>query len=312
MVLAAFALPALADETSPRSFAYDQMAVDVPGHLDQAVYPLGSAERAAFDLINGYRQQCGFPAMDENSVLDEAARRHAHYQAVNQTMSDAEDTSAAAFLGVTGQDRAEALGWPRNVFAGSDDSTFYMDRDFTTAQYGLEIAYGWVAAVYHAPTLFYPMHQVGIAIEQTRTRTRPQVWASMENGQVMNRVAGDAAPLTFPCEGTRDIPYSADHEFPPPPDTHGAFGAPVVVMGDLADHLRLDAGEMRDPDGRRIALRLLDADNDPNHIIGGFAAVAYPLAPLQPNTRYEVTISGSDNGRGFVRHFSFQTGDRAS
>lgn len=294
------------------SFAYNQMAVPVPGTLPRPTYPQGSAERAAFELINRYRQECGFPTMVENRILDHAAWLHARYQANNQVMSDEEQAGLPAFFGVTAQERAQKLGWPPDVYAGSDDMTFYKDRAFTQAEYGLEVAYGLLAAAYHAPTLFYPMHQFGIAIVKSAGRRHPQIWASLQNGQVINRITREDEPLTFPCQGTRGLPYSADHEEPAPPGTRGAFGTPIVVMGNLADTLRLARAELIDPAGHSIALRVLDSANDPHHLMAGFAGVAYALSPLAPNTRYTTIVDGFVNGKPFRRRFDFETGDRAS
>ncbi len=304
--------PGTAPVGSAHIFAYNQMAVPVPGTLPRPTYPQGSAERAAFDRINRDRRECGFPAMVENRILDHAAWLHARYQANNQVMSDEEQADRPSFLGITAQERAQKLGWPSDVYAGSDDMMFYKDRPFTQTGYGLEIVDGLLAAAYHAPTLFYPMHQFGIAIVKSAGRRYPQVWASLQNGQVINRITRQDEPLTFPCQGTRGLPYSADHEEPMPPGTHGAFGTPVVVMGNLADTLRLAHAELIDPAGHSIALRVLDAANDPHHLMAGFAGVAYALSPLAPNTRYTAIVDGFVNGKPFRRRFEFETGDRAS
>ncbi len=49
---------------------------------------------------------------------------------------------------------------------------------------------------------------------------------------------------------------------------------------------------------------MLNASNDPNKEIGPYEASAYPVAPLQANTTYNVAI----NGTPFSRNFSFTTG----
>ncbi len=304
--------PGTAPARPSHTFAYNQMAVPIPGTLPRSAYPRGSAERAAFELINRYRRECGFPAMLENRILDRAAWLHASYQADNHVMSDEEQAGRASFLGVTAQERAQKLGWPSDVYAGSDDMTFYKDLAFTDTGYGREVAYGLLAAAYHAPTLFYPMHLFGIAIVKSAGRRHPQIWASLQNGQIINRITRADEPLTFPCQGTRGLPYSADDEEPAPPGTHGAFGTPIVVMGNLADTLRLTRAELMDPAGHRLALRVLDSANDPNHLMAAFAGVAYAPRPLTPNTRYTTIVDGVVNGKPFQRRFVFETGDRAS
>lgn len=50
----------------------------IPAGTTQATptYAAGSAQLAMFTTINAYRQQCGFPALQQNTLLDQAAQNH--------------------------------------------------------------------------------------------------------------------------------------------------------------------------------------------------------------------------------------------
>ena len=115
-----------------------------------------------------------------------------------------------------------------------------------------------------------------------------------------------------PSAGARDVPYgeAASSELPLASGvSRRGFGTPVTVVGNPGDRVRVRRAFMvSQRDGRRIALRVLDEDNDPNHEIRMQAqAVVYPVAPLQPRTTYRVDLEGTEAGRAFRRAFSFTT-----
>jgi len=63
------------------------------------------------------------------------------------------------------------------------------------------------------------------------------------------------------------------------------------------------------PDANLISLKVLDSATDPNKLLPKFEGVAYPTSPLQPNTTYSVSITGTVNGTAFSRNFTFTTGN---
>ncbi|MFP4896623.1 CAP domain-containing protein [Paraburkholderia sp. EG304] len=276
-------------------------------NLTTPQYATGSFQLAAFNLLNQQRQQCGFSAVADNASLDTAAQAHAQYQATNNVFSDTEIASNAGFTGVTYDDRAVAAGYPRNLSASGVSGGYYTTATLTPSQYGQQLVYDWLSGVYHIAIGVWPITAVGIGEVSTTFNGFPAIWSSLNMGNLQGKTSG--TPLTFPCQGTTGVAYSAGGESPTPPNTSGNWGTPVAVVGNLADTIVLQSGTMTDTSGHVIVLQLLDSANDPNKILPAFEGVAYPSAPLTPNTVYAVSVSGTVNGTAFSRNFTFTTGN---
>jgi uncharacterized protein YkwD len=294
----ATAQPASAPATTPAILA---------GTLTTPQYAANSAQLAAFNLLNQERQQCGFPALQENSILDQAAQAHAQYESANNVVSDTEVSGNAGFTGVTYTDRAVHFGFSQNVSLGGVSAGYYTNAKLTETQYGQQLVYGWLSGVYHIAIAAWPVTAVGVGEFETTYNGFPQVWASMSLANLQPMTT--SSPLTFPCQGTTGVAYKANGETPIPPNTSGPWGTPVAVSGNPTDTIVLQSGTMTDTSGHVINLQLLDSANDPNKLLAAYEAVAYPSTPLSPNTAYSVSITGTVNGTAFSRSFSFTTGN---
>jgi len=65
-------------------------------------------------------------------------------------------------------------------------------------------------------------------------------------------------------------------------------------------------------DGQAVVMRSpVTGAADPNGRLANDPQIGYvlPDAPLQPNTSYRVTISGTNNGAAFQKTFTFTTGN---
>lgn len=285
----------------------------VTGTQSTPTYATGSAQLAMFTAINTYRQECGFPALQQNTILDQAAQNHASYMAQNGgTVTDEEVQGNPGFTGVTGQDRANALGWPSSVYAAAADAG-YSGSATTPSAVGQQIVYSWAAGVYHQAAVIGPEALAGYGITSitiTSNGTQyPFYLAGTEIGQAVDQIAPSGAPLTFPCQGATGMPYAEYGESPMPPNANTPFGTPVTVEGNLSDVIVLQSGMMTAPNGTVINLNVLNSSNDPNKLLGAYEAVAYPTSPLTANTQYSVTLTGTINGAAFSRNFSFTTGN---
>lgn len=288
--------------------------VAVPGTVASPQYPASSAQLAVLNTLNQYRTQCGFPALQQNTVLDQAATAHAKYEGLNNALSDNEVSGNAGFTGVTYLDRAVAAGFPSaakgwGVGAGYAAPT----NGYTPAAAGQQFVYSLIAGVYHSGAVMYPVNTIGIGEYETQTTSGStaftSAWGSMSllNTQTQSISNG---PITFPCQGVTGVPYKSTGETPTPPNVSGSgWGTPVVVMGNPTDTIVLQSGTMTDPSGNVITLQLLNSANDTNKIVQPYEAVAYPAAALQPNVQYSVSLTGTVNGVAFSRNFTFTTGN---
>ncbi|MGF6960711.1 CAP domain-containing protein [Paraburkholderia youngii] len=280
-------------------------------------YAADSAQLAIFNTINQQRQQCGFPALVENTQLDQAAQAHASYMGQNGgTVTDTEVAGNPGFTGVTYADRAVHFGFPgsqtispgsQTVYAGGESAGYYTNAKLTETAYGEAIAYAWMGGVYHIAIASWPVTAIGLGWNETTYNGFPQIQASNSIANLQS-LAGNL-PLTFPCQGTTGVPYKEIGEIPAPPNTSGAFGMPVAVVGNATDTIVLTSGTYTDSSGNVVTLQILNSSTDPNKELPPFEAVAYPVAPLNANTTYTVSLTGTRNGTAFSRSFTFTTGN---
>jgi hypothetical protein len=284
------------------------------GDVSTPQYAANSAQLAAFNLLNQYRQQCGFPALQENTVLDTAAQNHAKYMGLNNAVSDNEISGNSGFTGATYAARAAASGFPSaSVGLGVSDVYATLTSSFTAVQAGEASIYGLLGGVYHADIAAFPVATVGIGEYETQTTSGAYSFTnSWESMSLLNTqyVSLSSAPLTFPCQGVSGVAYKELAEIPTPPNVSSSgWGTPVVVMGNSTDTIVLQTGTMSDASGNVINLQLLSAATDPNKELAAFQAVAYPASPLAANTMYSVSLTGTVNGTPFSRNFTFTTGN---
>jgi uncharacterized protein YkwD len=277
------------------------------GNVTTPQYAGNSAKLGAFQLLNQQRQQCGFSALQENTILDQAAQAHADYLKTNNAFSDTEVSSGVGYTGATYADRAVHFGYPQNVLATGVSGGFYTTATLTETQYGQQMVYGWLSGVYHIAIGVWPITAIGIGWSESTYNGFPEISASLSIGNM--QTTSGTAPFTFPCQGTTGIAYSSGGETPTPPNTSGNWGTPVAVAGNPGDTIVLQSGTMTDGSGHIINLQLLYSANDPNKLLPTFEGVAYPTAPLSPNAQYSVSITGTVNGTAFTRNFTFTTGN---
>lgn len=278
----------------------------VPGTVSTPQYAANSAQLAAFNLLNKYRTLCGFPALQQNTVLDQAAQSHASYMSLNGVIADSEVSGKTGFTGVSYQDRAVAAGFPNN-YVGGVSGGYYTNATLSEAQYGQQHVVDWLSGVYHIAVGVWPITLVGIGVSETPFNGYPDVRASLSMSGL--QTTSGNGPLTFPCQGTTGVAYQANGEMPAPPNTSGPWGTPVAVAGNPNDVVVLQTGTITNNVGHTITLQLLNSATDPNKLLPAFEAVAYPTSPLQPNTQYTVNLSGTINGTAFSRAFTFSTGN---
>ncbi|MEI7297417.1 CAP domain-containing protein [Paraburkholderia tropica] len=279
------------------------------GNVSTPQYAANSAQLAVFNTINTQRQQCGFPALTENTVLDQAAQAHASYMGQNGgTVTDTEVAGNPGFTGVTYTDRAAAAGFPAASVAGGVSAGFYTNATLTETAYGEQIAAGWAAGVYHIALTVLPITQVGVGWNELSYNGYPEIQSTVTMGS-MQKLAG-TLPLTYPCEGTTDVPYQVAGESPVPPNTSGAWGAAIGIEANPGDTIRITSGTLSDTSGNVVALQVLDSSTDTTGLIKAYEGRAYPAVALSKSTTYTATINGTWNGTAFTRTFRYTTGTR--
>jgi len=289
----------------------DPSTVPAGSTLTTPNYAADSAKATMFGLMNQYRSKCGFPAYQQNTVLDASAQAHADYQIGTGVVSDTETAGTAGFTGVTAQDRAVAKGWPKSIGVGTVSGGVWMNSTQTQATYGKSLVDAWSVGVYHQVIIAANTTLAGFGVGQHDLQGFPEVIGTVVHAYgaaTPANIVTSGNVLTFPCDGVSGIPAKGTGESPTPPSTSGPWGTPITVVGNPSDTVVLTAGSITAVNaGTTSTVKLLNADSDPNKLVQKSQAVAYPLAPLAANTAYAVTLTGTVNGTAFSRSFTFTT-----
>lgn len=282
-------------------------------------YASGTEEFAAFEFLNAERGRCGFGVLAQNTKLDAAARAHADYQLVNDLFSHVEDAAAhpAGFTGATVVDRY-AFQQYTNLGGAVDEISGITGRADKTG-FGIGGMRNLLNAPYHLQGLMSGMRESGVAVRSsldTGTAT-PRVLLQWNGAYTQ-----DAGPqllraddvLTYPCDGAIGVERQLTNESPEPVPGRdlGAspLGTSVYVATRTGNALTLASAAMTNTrTGAAVALRpAVTAANDPQRAYGRNEAYVAADAPLDANTGYQVTVSGTNNGAAFTRTFTFTTG----
>ena len=276
------------------------------GTLSSPEYAGGSNELSAFQQLNQMRQECGFPALSDNSLLDKATQNHRNYMIANNSWSHYETQGNTDYTGTSPSDRGTAVGYPWVEYG----ETIGAGATGTAAIVGLS------SIPYHAAGLFYDYAEVGMAYGTMPSGT-DFVVADFGNQTVSPTApAYSGAPLTYPCSGLTGVQRENVTAEDTPPYINGApatnapdsWGTPIVVEGNVSDTVRLTSVSVTGPKGA-VAVSFYDSSDDPQHVLIQSEAFAIPNAPLAATTTYSVVASGTINGTPFTRSFSFTTGN---
>jgi hypothetical protein len=286
----------------------------VTGTVSTPQYAATSAQLAAFSLLNQYRTECGFPAVQENTVLDSAAQNHAKYMGLNGAVSDTEVSGNQGYTGASYVDRATAAGFPMGA-GGLGVSTGYatFTSNFSSSQAGQQMVYSLLSGVYHVAVAAYPVSTIGIGEYETQftdsnSNHWTEAWGTMSLLNTKTQTLSNA-PLTFPCQGVTGVAYGGVSESPTPPNVSGTgWGTPVTVMGTTSDTVVVQSASITGPSGS-VALQILNSTTDPHTELPSFESVIYPTSPLSASTQYSVSLTGTINGTPFSRSFTFTTGN---
>ncbi|WP_410199306.1 CAP domain-containing protein [Burkholderia cenocepacia] len=286
----------------------------VPGTVDSPQYAAGSAQLAALNLLNQYRTQCGFPALKQNTVLDQASQAHSQYMGLNNGVTDSEVSGNQGFTGATYADRATHFGFPSGAIgAGVSGGFAVTSNGFSQSIAGTGFVNSLVAGVYHLSAVMYPTELAGFGEYETQSvvqgTTVTTAWQSISLRNT-SAVQLSSSPLTFPCQGVTGVPYASHGETPTPPNVSGMWGTPIAVVGNITDTVSLSNATLTTGSGQ-ITLQVLNASSDPNKLVQPNTAVAYSTSPLSPSTQYSATLTGTVNGQPFSRNFTFTTGSSA-
>ena len=277
-------------------------------------YASGSPELAAFQKVNADRAQCGFPALQENTLLDQAAQNHMTYMQDNAYVGHDETSGLPGYTGATPYARFMALGY----FNGAASSYAIEENGgYLTNPGGANAITGLESVPYHLAFLMQDVNNFGATYNTVVLGPLATVYVpefTLGYAGTAPKMGTTNTPLTFPCQGTTGVDYeSAATENPGPLGINtgtNPIGTPIAVVGNWGDTITLSSVTISDTaTGANVpSVDMLDSTTDSNQELNSNEAVAFPASPLAPNTSYMATVVGTDNGVSFSEQFTFTTG----
>lgn len=277
-----------------------------------ATYPVGSEELAAFNLLNDERGRCGFGLVAQNTAIDKAAKAHADYQALNYYFAHLEDSSLPGFSGISPSDRVLAAGYLNAVPGDVSDEMSMISPTNNKAGFGTLSVRNLLNAPYHLRGMVGTGRDIGVSIRSTldvSSSISPAVFAQYDLAYTKTagmQLQASSTVNTYPCQGTTGTNYQLTQETPNPVPGRdlvtNPLGSSVYVSVRFGNTLVISNATMTQvSNGANVTLRspVKYGAND------GYIAAD---APTLPNTAYQVTISGTNNGAGFSTSFTFTTG----
>lgn len=273
---------------------------------------------AAFALWNSERSQCGFGLLAQNAALDVAAAAHGTYSVSNSTIAHDETADRPGFTGTTPTERIAKAGYAGTVYTTTEVMAGVLDVGLS-APSNIAIR-SLLSAPYHMRAMLDSYLDVGLAFGNG-SAISPFVGVLGYTTNAAPQLLGGNDVKTYPCDGSAGVFPELRAETPNPVPGRdlatNPIGTPVLVRVRDGNVLVIKTTSMTQlSNGAAISLRpTVTAANDPNRVNG----VAYirsneayfaPDSALLPNSRYQVTVTGSNNGVEFSRTFSFTTGVR--
>ena len=290
-----------------------------------STYAAGTEELAAFSRLNAERNFCGFGVLAQNASLDKAALAHANWQIANNTFGHYETAGTVGFTGVYPEDRIVAAAYgAASSFSATDEIGFVVGQN-TKLGYGNTGMRSLLNAPYHAAGLLKGYRDGGVSVRNDTdssstfgARLVLQVNLATKNTDGAQTV-DNSTVLTYPCEGSVGVNKQLTNETPNPvPGRNLAtnpLGSSVQVLIREGNTLAISGATMiKVATGASVLLRTpVTAANDPNTTANGSylksnQGFISADAPLDGNTKYQVTVNGTNNGVAFSRTFMFTTG----
>lgn len=282
-----------------------------------------SENLAVFRQLNLDRAGCGFGMVKQDTRLDAAAAGHANYikQNLSYTSGHTQTPGNPGYTGTTPWDRISATGyayyWASEGIAfsgwgepqGSNPGNPFTNITPSPKQ-GLRVLY---ASVYHLRTLMSGYRDIGFAYAD-RINTSGAGWLGIRtlvmdyaipSGSVFQEIPSTSL-AAYPCGGTANVqPIFGGEEPDPFPNTpkgsspwrgtSDPYGQPLYFKAATGATLTYTSSILTPAGGGVVNTTVLDASNDPQGKLGRNEFFIVPTARLQDNTRYDVTVSGTNS-----------------
>ena len=245
-------------------------------------------------LVDHYRASVGLPAATLDAKLSKACMEHAEYMRLNK------DSDAVAGLNAHRQRPnlrgASALG----AACGAAADLFFSVSD-------LEVAVdGWMSGLYHRRPILSPtLDRIGVGYARLPDSSYMAALMFVDTNSL------DVAskwPIGYPADNQGGVPLEFGGEVPDPVPGGARAGYPITIQFPPFDMLTGVRATLVDGSGKDVAFYLSDPEHPATSLFGQYGVVCLiPKLPLRPETRYEVRVDATWNGKANTWRWSFST-----
>lgn len=264
-------------------------------------YAATSDELITFNELNGFRKALGLGLLAQSLTLDNAAKNHSNYIAINQIFGHVEDGAKPGFTGIYPQDRVAFAGYKLGTYGGEVVGV-------GAAPSGIR---GLINSIYHRDLLAFQMFtDVGISFNSGIYT--PVV---IDFGATLSQANASNFTTNYPFDGQTNLPLAMVGEIPNPfpeltyNDYSSKTSSPITFYSANGTTLSVttftvtQAGQTTP-----LSVRLLTAATDVNKEVQPNVAHIIGNAPFLANTKYVVNFVGTVNGASISKTWSFTTG----
>ena len=314
-------MPPQTGASIPTVEATNPLNVAIPAPVN--TIGMASEEQLAFELLNAERQKCGFGGLTKNSALDTAAKGHAEWLLLNPNIGHFQVVGTRGFTGASPADRLVTAKYTASGLFDFDVGESAASTRTDKEGRGIIGVRGLLNAPYHAMGMLRGYRDLGMSVRSNKDiglATPLQTELVMDFANTLATGTQKAAAGTvrsYPCEGSTGIDWQLKNEAPNPVPGRDLvtqpLGSSISVQIDEGHTLVISSATMvNDTSKASIVMHApIVKASDPNKgdtmlTNEGFISADAPLTPL---TKYQVTITGKDNGVDFKNiSFTFTTG----
>lgn len=264
----------------------------------------------ALTELNRLRRYSGVRPMMQNEQVTQAAQNHADYMARNLYLGHEETAALPGFTGATLKNRLAAVGYA-SFLEGED--AHQTNENLTPGQDNPVLTIRSLFMLpYHALALLNGHHDFGMGVAKNANNSLSAIdFASKTEADHSLIPAGEIR--MWPCNGVTDILSKSLRDETPIaiPGRNlrtNPIGTPTYVVVGNNGVIRVSSASIRGPAGEVAIAKILGQDvadllgANPSQI------AVLPNAPLDLNTTYTNTVTGTVSGVPFTKTCQFTTG----
>ena len=244
--------------------------------------------------VDLYREAIGLPPVILDAKLSKGCMGHARYMMLNK------DTDAMAGLNAHNQ-RPKLRG------ASADGAACGKAADLFFGVSDLEVAVdGWMSTLYHRRPILSPtLERIGVGYAKLRDGSYMAALMFVDSYAVDH--AGKW-PVAYPTDAQSGVPLEFGSEYPNPVPGGGRAGHPITLQFPPYEKITGVRATLVDENGKTVPFYLSDPEHPAMTTFGQWGVVCLiPKLPLRPETRYEVRVDATWNGKPVTRRWSFTT-----